>query len=180
MAWYYLGIILLLVGVVEYFIDEYQQLLAVRLKVAQTLFFAVLNRFMDLIVDIFAFAILMQFWEQLKKGNYAIEILFPYLLYLLGCVIGTGLALVFYKKYKKTFNKKQRLQHLEKARSIKKQIEEFEKDLTTAVEVEIEDEFNAELENSKETSDATKEVHNKVDGHRPPIKKAKHKKNPPQ
>lgn len=178
MEWYYLGVILLLIGVLEYFIDEYQQLLAVRLKVAQTIVFATLNRFMDLVVDIFAFAILMQFWEQLKKGNYAIEILFPYLLYLLGCVIGTGLALVFYKKYKKKIIHKQRLQHLEKARSIKKQIEEFEKDLITDVEVEVEEEFDEET--SKEIPDATKEVHNKVDSNRPPVKKAEHKKNPPQ
>lgn len=177
MAWYYLGLIFLLIGALEYFIDEYQSLVSVRLQVGKTILFATLNRFMDLVVDVFAFAILMQFWEQLKAGNYAIEILFPYLLYLLGCVIGTAMALLFYKKYKRKRDQKQRLIHLEKARSIKKQLQALEDDLSTEVEIETETEFEDE---PKETKDAPKEVHDKDKGQRPLIKKTEHNQNPPQ
>lgn len=180
MAWYWLGLILLVLGVIEYFIQEYQQLLAVRLRISQTIVFATLHKFMDLIVEIFVFAILLKFYEQVKAGNFSIDTLLPYLLYLVGCVGGTAFALLHYKKYKKTLDKKHRLQNLEKARSIRKQLKALEEDLSTEVEIETEAEFENDEEPAKEKKDAPKEVHNKTEDIRPPVKKEEHNPNPPQ
>ncbi len=156
MAWYWWALILFGIGVVEYVLDQYENLVSVRLKVQQTVLFAEVNRLFDGIVYLITFSL---FWKGIEEGNLSIEALLPYLCYLQGCVLGQALALIYYKKHKKKTDHEKRMQHLEKANRIKKQLKDLRDEIVTEVETEME--FDEPQE--QESKDADKEAHDKTE-----------------
>jgi hypothetical protein len=163
MPWYCWGLILFVVGIVEFFISEYQNLHSVRLKVKPTILFSELNHLFDFFVNVFLFGMIIDFWEKFKHGNHNFKTLLPYLFYLQGCTIGTILALVVYKKRKKQQDREKRILLLEKARQTKKQLQEFKNDVKTEIEEEIEEDLDAEINIEQETESVnTEEISDKV------------------
>lgn len=164
MAWYWWSLILFSIGVVEYILDQYENLVSVRLKVQQTVLFAEVNRLFDGVVYLITFSL---FWKGIEEGNLSWEALVPYLCYLQGCVLGQALALLYYKKNKKKTEHEKRMQHLEKANKIKKQLKELKDEIVTEVETEMEFDDTTE----QESHDADKETHHQTDHKREASKK---------
>jgi hypothetical protein len=177
MEWYWWALILFFVGVLEHTLSEYQNLLSVRLKVGQTVFFAEINLMLDFVVSVIWFILLMDFWKALEAGVMAWMKLAPYLVYIQGCVLGTAFALLHYRRKKRKMEHQKRLQHLEKARQIKKQLQALEDDLSIEEEIETEAEFD---DNDQESKDAEKEVHSETKSDGQSTTQEKHNENPPQ
>lgn len=138
MSWYVISLALFVVGIIEHFVDESQNLVSVRLKIGQTFLFSLVNKIIDFGVNVFLFGLLIDFYSKFREGTYEFKTLVPYVFYIVGCIIGTTLALWYYKSNKKKTEKEKRLQHLEKARQIKKQLQMLKDDIITEVETEFE------------------------------------------
>lgn len=172
MEWYFWAVILFVIGVVEYAFSEYENLVSVRLKVQQTIWFAEINRLLDAVVYFITFTL---FYKGLESGHFSLDAVIPYFCYVQGCVLGTALALIFYKKNKKKTEHQIRMQRLEKANKIKKQLRDLRDDIVTEVETEMEFE-----DNDQESKDASKKAHDQVENKREPIKKEDSGQVPPQ
>jgi uncharacterized membrane protein len=166
-AWYWYALILLFVGILEHTLSEYQNLVSVRLKVAQTILFAEVNLVIDFIVSIAWFFLLMDFWNQLEAGVFAWKKLVPYFVYIQGCVVGTGLAIFMYRKRKRKTDHEKRILQLEKARRIKKELQELKSQIIT----DVDEEMIFEDETHEETDNAKPEVDNKTNPNQTPPKK---------
>jgi hypothetical protein len=92
---------LFLIGLLEFWIDQHQKVVLSRLKLWQSVFFQLMNQYFTFFVNVYAFGIIMDFWNQVKTGVYDTKTLFPYLSYIHGCVAGTAVALVVYIHNKK-------------------------------------------------------------------------------
>lgn len=172
MAWYVWAIILFVIGIVEHACSEYENLVSVRLKVQQTILFAEVNRLLDGVVYLITFSL---FWKAAETGHMSMDAAIPYFCYIQGCVLGTALALMFYKKNKKKTEYQKRMQQLDKANRIKKQLRELRDDIVTEVETEMEFDESAE----QESKDADKKTHNQVENKRESSKKEDSDKTPP-
>jgi hypothetical protein len=139
--------------------------------VGQTMIFAEMNRMLDGVVYLITFSL---FWKGVEEGHISWDAIIPYFFYIQGCVLGQGLALLAYKNNKKKTEREKRMQHLEKANRIKKQLRDLRDDIVTEVETEMEFE-----ETEQESHDASKESSNQADNKREPSKKEEHKEIPP-
>lgn len=172
MAWYAWAVILFVIGAVEHAFSEYENLVSVRLKIQQTIWFAEINRLLDGVVYIITFSL---FWKGIEQGQISLDAVIPYFCYVQGCVLGTALALMYYKETKKKTEHQKRMQRLEKANRIKKQLKELRDDIVTEVETEME--FDEIPE--QESKDAGKKAHNQVDNQRESSKKEDSNKTTP-
>lgn len=164
MAWYVWSIILFVIGAVEHAFSEYENLVSVRLKIQQTIWFAEVNRLLDGVVYFITFSL---FWKGIEKGQISLDAIIPYFFYVQGCVLGTALALMYYKTTKKKTEHQKRMQQLEKANRIKKQLRELRDDIVTEVETEMEFDETPE----QESKDGSKKAHHQTDNQREPSKK---------
>lgn len=164
MAWYVWAIILFVIGAIEHAFSEYENLVSVRLKIQQTIWFAEINRLLDGVVYMITFTL---FWHGAEEGHIPMDAIIPYFFYVQGCVLGTALALTFYKKTKKKTEHQKRMQQLDKANRIKKQLRELRDDIVTEVETEMEFDETPE----QESKDAGKKTHNQAENQREIVKK---------
>jgi len=176
MNFLWLSIGLFFVGLVEYAVDQYQKLLLSRLKLLSTVVFQLINKVFEAAVNLYIFGTIIIFWQKFQSGNHNFLFLLPYLLYVLGSVAGTGVALLIYKSKKIKTERQVRMQRLEKANRIKKQLKELRDDIVTEVETEMEFEETTE----QEVKDARKEIPHKVESERENTQKEKPEPNPPQ
>lgn len=158
MTWYWWSIILFVIGTAEHAFSEYENLVSVRLKVQQTVLLSEVNCLLDGVVYMITFSL---FWKGVEDGHISMNAAIPYFFYIQGCVLGTALALMFYKKHKKKTEHQKRLQHLEKANRIKKQLRDLKDDIVTEVETEMEFDDIPE-----ESQDASKKTHNQAENQR--------------
>jgi hypothetical protein len=131
------GILLLVIGLVEYFIDQYQKITLSRLKFWHATLLQYINKILEFAVNVYVFSNIIDFWTKIKQGVYDFSSLFPYLAYFHGCIIGTALAIVVYKRMKRKNDMQRRLQHLEKARLRKKQYKNQLPDVSMEIEESI-------------------------------------------
>jgi hypothetical protein len=159
-AW---AIILFIVGVVEFMINQYERVVSVRLKVGETVVFGLLNQYFDFFIHIFLFGMIIDFWDKVHKGVYDYGTLIPYAFYVHGCVAGTALALVVYKHRKKKTDAARRLELLEKARLKKKSLKEVSKGVTLTIQETQMDEFEREDLKDEAKAEARQRILEKVD-----------------
>jgi len=131
------GILLLIIGVIEYFIDQYQKITLSRLNFWQATLLQYVNKILEFAVNVYVFSNIIDFWTKLKQGVYDFSSLFPYLAYFHGCIIGTAVAIIVYKHVKRKKDVERRLQHLEKARLRKKQYKNQLPDVSMEIEESI-------------------------------------------
>jgi hypothetical protein len=136
MLWYWWIILLFVVGVLEFFIDQYQKITLARLKFWPSVGLQTANQYFTFLVNVYAFGTIMTFWNQIQKGIYDFTTLIPYLAYVHGCIVGTGVALLIYKKRKKKQDKEHKKKILEKARLSKKEFKKYETDVSAVIEEE--------------------------------------------
>jgi hypothetical protein len=105
----YLSIIFFVIGCFEYFIDQWERLVSVRLKILSTLWYSTLNNTIDFLMYIFLFGILIQFWENWHNGVHDYYKLTPYIFYTLGKILGTVGALYVYAEMKKARDREKAL-----------------------------------------------------------------------
>ena len=133
------AVILFVVGLVEFFIDEYQKVVSVRLKIFEATIFSTLNHYFDFFTHLFLFGMIIDFWEKFHAGIIAVGTLIPYVAYIHGCIAGTAVALIFYKWRKRKGDKERRGRYLEKGREKKKQYSGLKTDVTMEIEEEMVD-----------------------------------------
>lgn len=172
MAWYWWSVVLFLIGVIEYALAEYENLVSVRLKIAQALCFAEINRLLDGCVYFITFSLI---WKGIEEGHLTFGAVFPYIMYVQGCVLGSALALIYFKKNKKRTEREKRMQLLEKANRIKKQL----RDVRDEIELEVATEMEFEEPIDQESKDAGKEIRNQAENKRESSKKEDSKETPP-
>jgi prepilin signal peptidase PulO-like enzyme (type II secretory pathway) len=167
---------LFVIGLIEYTVDQYQKLLLSRLKLLSTVSFQLVNKLIEAVITLYVFGTIIIFWQKFQSGDHNFLLLLPYLLYTLGSVAGTGVALLIYKSKKIKTERETRMQRLEKANRIKKQLRDLRDDIVTEVETEMEFEEITE----QEVKDARKEIPHKVESEREDTQKEKPESNPPQ
>lgn len=165
-----LSIIFFIVGVIEYFLDQQERLVSVRLKVWSTIFYSALNHIIDFFIYVFMFGILIQFWENWHSGAHDYNKLWPYVVYTLGKVVGVALSTYIFAHNKKMKDKERAIRNLEKLskkkshkkRSKKQKAEDAKADSETifdSIEVEdVKDEIKARAIES-----ATQKISEKID-----------------
>lgn len=174
MPWYIWAVILFGIGCIEHILSEYENLVSVRLKVQQAVLFGEVNRLLDGVVYFITFNLI---WKGIEGGRFSIDAVLPYFFYVQGCVLGTALALMHYRKRKRKTDKERRMHFLEKANKVRKELRELKDDIITEVETEFEfDEMPTEQE---KTDAANKEVQDKTNVHREAPKKEERLENPP-
>lgn len=134
-----LSVLFFSVGCLEYFIDQWERLVSIRLKILPTLLYSVINNFIDFFMYVFLFSILINFWETWHTGVHDYYKLIPYALYTLGKIGGVTLATWLYAKNKKKRDKDKSLKWLEKGRQKKRKLQEINKDISSTVEVSEEE-----------------------------------------
>jgi DNA integrity scanning protein DisA with diadenylate cyclase activity len=92
---------LFIVGLIEYVIDQYQKIVLSRLRFWSTINFQLVNKLLEFAINIYVFGTVIAFWEKFRDGNHDFKLLLPYLLYVLGTVCGTGIAMIIYTRIKK-------------------------------------------------------------------------------
>jgi hypothetical protein len=96
-----MSIVFFIIGTIEYFINQYERLVSVRLKLGLTILFSILNQTIEVLMYIFLFGILISFWDNWHKGIHDYFMLVPYILYTCGKIFGTVLAPWVYAQLKK-------------------------------------------------------------------------------
>lgn len=174
MPWYIWAVILFAIGCVEHVLSEYENLVSVRLKVQQAVLFGEVNRILDGVVYFITFNLI---WKGIEGGHFSIDAVLPYFFYVQGCVLGSALALIHYRRTKRKTDKERRLHLLEKANRVKKELRELKDDIMTEVETELAFE---DISQEQEKNDAPiKEVQDKTNVHREAPKKEERLENPP-
>jgi hypothetical protein len=97
----WMSIVFFVVGAIEYFINQYERLVSVRLKLGLTILFSTLNQTIEVLMYIFLFGILISFWDNWHQGIHDYFMLIPYILYTCGKIAGTVLAPWVYAQIKK-------------------------------------------------------------------------------
>lgn len=128
MTVFQLSIIFFLVGLAEWYLDTWEKLVSVRLKLLSTLLYSTLNQTIDFFMYVFLFKVLVSFWDNWHSGVHDYSKLIPYILYTIGKIVGTGLATYLYAVNKKKKDHERALKHLEKARLKKKALKEAKLD----------------------------------------------------
>lgn len=157
------AIILFIVGLVEYTIDQYEKIVSVRLKVGETVMFGLLNQYFDFFVHVFLFGMIIDFWEKFHSGVYDWSKLIPYACYVHGCVAGMAVALIIYKHRKKQIDKDRRLELLEKARLKKKSLKELSKGVTLTIQETPMDDLEREDLKDEAKAEAKERILAKLD-----------------
>jgi hypothetical protein len=130
-----LSVIFFLVGIVEWYLETWEKLVSVRLKLWSTILYSSLNQIIDFFMYVFLFSVLIQFWETWHSGVHDYYKLIPYVLYTLGKICGTGVATWLYASNKKKRDREKSLKWLEKGRQKQKKLRAINKDISSTVEV---------------------------------------------
>jgi hypothetical protein len=154
MTTFELSLLFFLVGALEWYLDTWEKLVSVRLKLWSTILYSTLNQTIDFFMYVFLFSVLIQFWETWHSGIHDYFKLIPYMIYTLGKIYGTGLATWLYSKNKKKRDREKSLKWLEKGRQKQKKLREVNKDISSAVEVTNEE----PLFDTLETEDLKEEI----------------------
>jgi len=128
------ALVLLIIGLLEYFIDQYQKITLARLKFWQAVLLQYINKLVEFAVNVYVFGTIIIFYDKLKSGIYDWSTLGPYLAYFHGCVLGTAIAIIIYRRLKSKKDKERRIRFLEKARLKKKQYSQQLPDVSMEIE----------------------------------------------
>ena len=109
--WWSLG--LFVIGIIEFLIDQTQKVHLSRLKLWQTIFWQLLNKWFEFVVQVYVFSLIVSFQEEVVKGIYNWHTLLPFFVYQHGCVAGTGIALWMYIRQRKKKDQEKALKYLE-------------------------------------------------------------------
>lgn len=157
---FFWSVLLFLVGVVEFAIDQYEKMVSVRLKFFQTIYFGLLNQYFDFIMNIFLFGILISFWENWHSGIHDYAKLLMYFAYINGRVIGTALATWVYARRKKKKDHEHTLRLISK--TDKKGKKRSKKKYNKMVDDAVTKMSNETLLDSVETEDLKNEIKERV------------------
>lgn len=109
--WWSVG--LFVIGIVEFLIDQTQKVHLSRLKLWQTIFWQLLNKWFEFIVQVYVFSLIVSFQEEVQHGIYNWHTLIPFFVYQHGCVAGTGIALWMYIHQRRKKDQEKAIKYLE-------------------------------------------------------------------
>lgn len=159
MSVFWLSVLFFAIGTVEYFIDLWERLVSVRLKIFQTLCAATLNHYIDFIMYVSLFYILDEVVNKWHRGVHDYSSLVPFIFYVHGKIAGTVLGPFIYSKKKKKSDMEKAAKFVAKARvkSKKKQTKKQKK-----VEAAIKAATPEPMLDAVEVADMKEEIKNRA------------------